>query len=456
MATLNCITFKPFQLLVKAYGKSCALTNEEVQAYECACNQFGRDRVALQEDDSQFVSSSAMQRGYVIGSLLTLENISKEDLNLQNLHRRFCTTRMPSRYNIYIHWPEITIENERDQSIVIKDFFARVPLYVAGLQFEESELITFMKTSYSRTQWNCGYTHSHMQSPSRTRPMTFRHYCLGTGPILSTIRKLKRNPENQEATMLFFWELDKLVHVESLTGIPYIRLESVRGNQLTQVINLSFGLRNAVTLDGVSTSGYKWLRDFIISFLKTVDIPLSYANGRYAVACSFAEFSILLSNYYKKWRDAMQQTLKIGGHIPIHVANALSSMDMPMITYVVKDNALWLSSGRMNDAQDPSIRNPFVFNSEEFRFTIYDDENTQDLRECRLLNAQFVGTVLQYINTTINLLSTKDEEENQQEGDQSNQSGQVRNSGQSLFISSTEQRDYGQNARADSDSTPIG
>ena len=50
MGVLKSVGFEPYMLLVRACCKSNSLTEQEEQAYELACNQFGEDNVSLQPD----------------------------------------------------------------------------------------------------------------------------------------------------------------------------------------------------------------------------------------------------------------------------------------------------------------------------------------------------------------------------------------------------------------------
>ena len=418
MGVLKSVGFEPYMLLVRACCKSNSLTEQEEQAYELACNQFGENNVSLQPDTDNVYGGSPSYRirhgdveYFLEANPLNSCNIQDiKPLNIEEIQKIFGFQNFASNYSIYIHWPEVTITNEDDQSTQIKDFFCRVPLYTNGLSFREEEYITFMRSTFTRSHWNNGYTHSHMDGLYRRSPLRFQHYCLGSGPIKNTIRHLQQEPSNQEATMLFFWELDKLVHVESLAGVPYRRLMDNNDMQLTPCDGMDMG--SSSTIEQACNNGL-WIRDFLISFIKSEKIPLAFHNGYYQLGCSFKDFAILLTNYYLKWWDAAEVMTRNNMNIPIYIRANLFYKEGYMREYYISNNKICVAAGRATDASVPTNIRPFVFGNTSFPLVVEEDGTNRDYSIHELLTIEFVSSALSFILTSINSLSSQNEQETQ-------------------------------------------
>ena len=91
-----------------------------------------------------------------------------------------------SPFYIFVHFPDITITNEHNDSINIKDLYARIPIYWNGTLNYRFEMIV---TTYTRTLFNAGYCHSHLHHLYGNKPI-FDTPCLGTGPLVETCKVL--------------------------------------------------------------------------------------------------------------------------------------------------------------------------------------------------------------------------------------------------------------------------
>lgn len=129
----------------------------------------------------------------------------------------------PSTNSLVIKFPKVKVSNERDKFTIIYDLFARVCLCSDGL-FNTMEGLSMIRSTYTQVQWRSGYVHSHLPRISHTP--VWNPPCMGTGPIRGTLDILSHTFD-LDRWGLFFYELDKFVKTESLTGGPYIRLESI-------------------------------------------------------------------------------------------------------------------------------------------------------------------------------------------------------------------------------------
>lgn len=399
--------FEPFVQLSKATASGSQVTKLQMMAYTQACDYYGEDRVALQKDNVQVDGTSGINKADIL---------AQQDLQCSYVQSVF-TEKLSdisdllvcklSLYKLFIHWPELDVTNEQDQSIHIKDLFARIPLSRYGLTFDESEKFTFMRTTYSKNQWNRGYMHSHVNGLNRTA-LQFKHVCLGSGPILRTIETLKTQPYNVEATMLFFWELDKVAHVESLSGVPYIRLTSIVSDRYEKVDAfpnescLNFFKQRRATIAQTP------LHDFILSFLKAVETPLSFVDGKYVLGCSFTDFAVSVSNYYTIWFNTVKEMAERGiiKYLPPIMAKE---------TYLLKDGDLYMIQGSIENRAEPRGVRPFKFNDTEFQLTVEKDDTNKNYMTCKLLPLSFIASLLNFILTSVNTATSFEYEEIKEE-----------------------------------------
>lgn len=189
---------------------------------------------------------------------------------------------------LMIHWDRITIENEEGKTTEIKDLFCE--LRFLGKNYKQ---MRFTRTTLNQFEWDSKYVHSHLPTLDRSNPVCFSKMCLGSGPINHTIYQLRQPYYSEENLDMFFWELDKIVHVESLAGVPYIRMDS---------IHKAIGDRADIDLSGYSGSDDSNIKAFCKSFFSAVKIPLGFERGKYVLGCSKMEFALMVTNYWNKYK----------------------------------------------------------------------------------------------------------------------------------------------------------
>lgn len=199
------------------------------------------------------------------------------------------------QYQIVVHFPEVTITNENNKSIVIQDLYAKVCINGLGNLCSGP---LFNRATYPYIQMVRGYMHSHINGI-----VTDEHFtssCLGSGPINRTINSLRMECE-EGLWKLYCIELEKYVHVESLHGGPYHRLENVTGSNTSKVspeirMYTSFPITNDAAL-----------REFLINFTSIlITSPelkwVTKYNLGYSLGMSLSEFILVASkifiNYY--------------------------------------------------------------------------------------------------------------------------------------------------------------
>lgn len=215
--------------------------------------------------------------------------------------------------HLLIHWNAVTVTNEKGNSTVIRDLFCKL-IFING-QYRSMQ---FARTTFTQSEWDVRYAHSHLHRFDRSNPTAFSSICTGNGPINDTIGALSSDYPD-EMLDLFFWELDKLVHVESLSGIPYISMNEIGKRE---------GARADYILNPVIPNHE--LNLFCESFLRAVKIPLGFENGQYVLGCTFMEFAIMVTNYFEKYRYKFSTTA--------------TRSRIPMNTYVLYKGAIYCSS----------------------------------------------------------------------------------------------------------------
>lgn len=198
--------------------------------------------------------------------------------------------------SIYVHWPEVTVSNERNQSVVITDLYAKIPIYSNGKLFDN---FTLSRATYTYEQFSSGYMHSHIAGISND-PSIFMRPCLGSGPLNNTQNSL-RNNINADLWDLFCVELDRYVHVESIAGIPYRYLSSIGVDSRLYQVSYE-GYRNAVIWRIGDEHGLQVLfRNFFKYVLIRKKMKFSFCSGMFVSAYTKTEWILKLSQQFLKF-----------------------------------------------------------------------------------------------------------------------------------------------------------
>ena len=288
------------------------------------------------------------------------------------------TTESP--FFIFIYFPDVTITNEHNDSINIKDLYVRIPIYWNGTLNHKFEMIV---TTYTRTLFNAGYCHSHLYHLYRNKPR-FDIPCLGTGPLVETCRVLTSN-STEDNWRLFCVELSRYVTVESLLGTPYFRMTDITDNNSNKPIKIH------------NVPNYTWdNKNLLIETIQNLIIKkllnFKYINGEYNFANSEAELIRIISNefiaiYNDKFnKKEVKETL-------LQLANK------SFIIKVKYFNDTYYSIGTVRN-KIPSDDVLFTFKGKEIKTVITDD--ITDIRQIYILNPDAISYIatklLKFIN----------------------------------------------------------
>ncbi len=343
------------------------------EVYSIAKRYYGEDRVELSVGYDSY--NERMYVGKVnvhIPSWPTEEHI--ENPTIDEIADWFASV-----YAILIYFPEVTVSNEANQSTVIKDLFIRVPLNNNGTIAAPFRLV---RSTYTNEELAAGYMHSHCHQLNRTHPENWDIPCLGTGPLRTTMSLLMSDEFDEQRYTLFFWELDKFTQVESLSGIPYIKLQSIGISNDSRAKVRAVNVRTATLLYSERDA----FTAFIKSYMKTDLFKMTIANGKVVLGMPFIEWLVSLTKYYKKWK-IMTSSLEIG------------NLDNKMSNYFIRDNVLYQNLHREN--WERHVGTSIVkFKDRDFKFNIV--QSTTEVEGIQLFNVGFALFVLNHILTYIN------------------------------------------------------
>ena len=201
-------------------------------------------------------------------------------------------SRMMPMSEILIKFPKVKVTNENDKSVNIDNLFVKITVRNNTIV----DTFTMVRTTYDVVQWLSKYSHSHLPRLYKEEVPVWSKPCLGNGPLNSTINRL-RQYYDEDVLGLFCFELAKYVTVESLAGVPYIRLETIGANSNSYIMPKDYkGAYRRLLIS---------LKDFVKDFVKNTPIKFSYVNGNYMLGEPLIDFWIKISNSFIAWYNKL-------------------------------------------------------------------------------------------------------------------------------------------------------
>lgn len=140
---------------------------------------------------------------------------------------------------------------------------------------------------------------SHISSIPTNDFTKFQNPCTGSGPINNTMASLNINGGfDPDIWKLFCLELSKYVEVESITGVPYHRLENL-GISGMSAEETAFRMVNNLNYYGGGMD--EMIKDFVSHFIRQGKLRFNYADGSYSIGMSFTEYMLVISNEFIDW-----------------------------------------------------------------------------------------------------------------------------------------------------------
>ena len=304
---------------------------------------------------------------------------------------------------ILVHWPKVRITNEHDKYEDITHLYARIRITYEGLLVDKFRL---NRSEYTVKHMMCGYMHSHISSIPTGNFTEFQLPCTGSGPINTTMYSLEGHYD-PDIWRLFCLELDKYVHVESLAGVPYHRLEELtigrrRGSSSRVYHTIKYILKETTFVGGERRLCYPALAEFTVYLINRNVLRFAYVGNGFSVAMSPEEFYTVISNEFINWFNK-----KYAGDTTNRVCGLLTAQ----LTKVKrKDGAFFVESNAgipdINSLRSYESQPVCAFKGQVITIHISDLEEqasaTADRNEVTLLRENLACFILTKILTVIN------------------------------------------------------
>lgn len=273
--------------------------------YKEFVDYFGEELVDFQSSGEKSISS-------VIDSLVTKYATEAEiaDSLLETDVRAALSSNgfTSNTKQILVRWPQLTVRNERDNEVLLKEFYAKMYVTASG---KLDGVFYLNRADYPISHAYRNYMHSHVRGIPFNDPTNFQDSCLGEGPIRGTISELN-SYYDLDKWKLFCLELDRYVHVESLRGGPYHRMTEITPLSGMEFVPLNYnGYTNKLEFNwyrlGTDDTNRvkRFFRDvtqeFVAFLIESQILQFKFVNGAYAIAQPETDMLIAISDAFIDW-----------------------------------------------------------------------------------------------------------------------------------------------------------
>lgn len=296
-------------------------------------------------------------------------------------------------YNLFIlvYFPFVRVTNEHDRYVDIQDLYAKIPISIKG---EAKGSFFLNRSTYPVTHLRADYMHSHCPGLNLDDLSQFKSVCVGSGPIRSTIASLGGEFDS-DLWQLFCLELEKFTKVESLSGVPYRRLEEIGRNATMLSIDMNFNsaFRYAITVPTNEdyTGFIKWI-------IRRKVLKFNLCPTGFALAHTYYDVMLKLSNEFIKYWNT-----KIAAHTTCCSLEHMIACKI-LRRYVFKDGKLYKYTGNAGLGYDRyEGAAMFTFKGKEVRFhVIPESDNDEPNNEVLWLSDALAQNVLKVILEILN------------------------------------------------------
>lgn len=393
------------------------------------CDYYGEGRVDLQgvlsESDlissleshniGDFISTSSVLDFYkksrstedieIVGLLLREGAFEENVLSDRVLAKYFLPVIFERKFTsnpfILVHFPEVRVTNEYGKFTDLKDLWVKVHVKYSGQGYGFS----INRSSYSLMHLHSNYMHSHIMNIPFDSLTTFMPPCLGTGPIRSTIATLAIEYD-PSIWQLLCLEIDRYVHTESVSGVPYHQLGSLGANgtrykDFQLPYRRNEGNRLSISWDNSTFSGL-W-RGFMRHLLNSDKLKFNYKNGSYGLAFSFSEVVLLISNEFISYYNSRPKDERMDRELRNH--NLITECFIVDGDILIK-GSLPLSSDNYTRYIGKLV---CTFKGRDITFKITDLETPEDTQNVvRILNLAIIEKIIYSILRVVNEKYGKD------------------------------------------------
>lgn len=365
---------------------SKSYTNEKAPFYSTKLCNILNNGISLSESETLSDLSKYMKT--------PIYDIPKVDL-LRLIESDICSYYFSSDLTLIIYKPLITVTNENYQSVEIQDSFIRIKIKQRGTL---DGTFSMLRSTYTATQLNRCYTHSHLPSMKVSRINEWMNPCLGRGPIRETCSHLAWDFDIN-IWRLFIVELEEFLVTESLKGGPYVRLNTlVRDSKdtLRAVLKPDYP---TYTNNFCSKPLIKYLLNpFLSYYLYDNNLKFKQIEGNHYLRMTWQEYIIDISNAFMKWylRGISTKTFpNLNLLIDANVINKAKIINKEINIIISADSSAYTN-------YTSSIGTPIInFNGKFFTFNILNTvENTDEINY--ILNPTLCQGILETLVSILN------------------------------------------------------
>ena len=361
--------------------------------YEVFKHHFKEDFVDLQINETE-----GAIRAYLLNSSLSHIEDTWE-LNDEEVESIAAHLTNPV---IMVWWPQVVVTNENAKSILIQDLYAKIEITPDGKIPMEYCGFKLNRSTYSELQFTCNYLHSHVNGIPKTDPSIFKEPCLGTGPIRETITTLKMN-HDEVTWMLFCQELSLYVITESISGVPYHRLESVGDSSRKfsdHRFHLNVGFPSPYEIN--MQNWVNFLSDFTVYYLQYGHLSFNFTKGAFVCGMDYYHYMVDISNSFIEYYNSHKKECR--SLVP-------SSDDTPMALYnkniifkvIVANNNFYLAESPTTcDLSNYEGKHVCTFKGKDITLHICKAQEKEERNEAILLSNNIAMYILKSILKVIN------------------------------------------------------
>lgn len=280
---------------------------------------------------------------------------------------------------IVVRFPEVTVSNERDESVKIYDLFVKIGIRSSGLM--SSNEFYILKSTYTKAQFNSGYIHSHVPRLCGFDDIAnFKSPCLGTGPIRATCNSLMTD---SSLWSLFAYELKLYVQTESLKGGPYIYIRNINGVDTYK------------SRQRFSTDIWSLINNFILWICENGEINrlgIGYKKGSFVLGEDFVRTALELTGMFAEYFTQKNLVSRI-------------KLDNLCEMCVIKDMEIY----KHTEVSDPAVYSKFARNKHVLTFKrnsvtakLIEDNNESVAKPVPILHYSIVTYIIYYFTTILN------------------------------------------------------
>lgn len=306
--------------------------------------------------------------------------------------------------NLLIYFPTVRITNENDRYVDITDLYVKIRVRYDGTI---AGSFTMNRSSYNYIQIANNYMHSHISDIPFHDFTSFRSPCLGSGPINDTICNLSRSYD-LDIWGLLCLEIDKYVHVESIAGTPYHRLENIgninRGNGINDYSDINYLPRFNSGVLSISKT-----KEFTTHLIESNILTYNFINGSYSLGMSFVDVVLHVSNLFIDWYNKSYREKQTTASL-----QDLCNSGVIRKCFII-DNKIYYESNRTPDNYTQyQGKEVCIFKGEQVVLNIYDLKNIDTTNYVYIMNIDCISyitsTILKIINYRYGKTATSQED----------------------------------------------